>query len=474
MLEIRLLNHDNFYGVADVIRAFYLSPCENKDSRTVTCDNAPDITLFSEVGEGNTRCYSEDGSISYTLPFVTSPYSESREVKRSVYKALADIAGKQAPWGCLTGIRPTLVAGEEDDAEELAGKYFVRPDKARLALETFSNEQRILGLSRSEDINIYVGIPFCPSRCEYCSFISADIHHHMGRLKNYLSALEGEMSSVMPKLGRRVGSLYVGGGTPTVFDEEDFDRLMDAVFNTIKVDKDTEITVEAGRPDTITRHKLETMHSHGVRRICINPQTMNSETLSRLNRLHTAEDAVAAYEMARDVGFEVINMDLIAGLKYETSSDFVRSVERLIELDPENITIHTLYKKRRAAISAADVMGSKDDDVDSAVTEGHRLLKEAGYIPYYLYRQKDTGHGLENVGFAKPGTECIYNVAMMTDARDVLSFGAGGMSKRVFEQSGSKYRVERCPCIKDVIGYIDSWQDMAERKSGFFDIMQRD
>ena len=471
MLVIKLLNHDNYYGVADVIRAFYLHPSEDKENGCVTCAEAPDVTLYSEVTKTSTICRSEDGIISYDLPFVTEPYSESREVKRSVYKALADIAQKDAPWGCLTGIRPTLVAGEEKTPSDLADKYFVRPDKAGLAFETYRTEQKMLGLIPQDDINIYVGIPFCPSRCEYCSFISSDISHHMGRLGTYLDALEGEISSVAPRLGRRVKTLYVGGGTPTVFDDEGFDRLLDIIFRNIKVDGDTEITVEAGRPDTITRHKLESMHGKGISRICINPQTMNSATLAKLNRLHTAEDVVRTFEEARQTGFDVINMDLIAGLKYENSEDFVNSVKQLIDLGPENITIHTLYKKRRAAISAKDVMGDENDDVDGAVTEGHRLLKEAGYIPYYLYRQKDTGHGLENVGFAKPGTECLYNVAMMTDARDVLSFGAGGMSKRVWGQEGNKYRVERCSCIKDVIGYMNAWQDMAERKSGFFDIM---
>ncbi len=471
MLVINLEGHENYYGIADVIRAFYSHPVEDKDNHRVTCEEAPDMTLCSEIGDGFTKCFSEDGKIDVKLPFVTSPYSAGREVKRSVYKAVSKVAGKDVPWGCLTGIRPTLVAGEEADAQSLADKYFVRSDKAELALVTGKNEQRILSLIPQEDINIYVGIPFCPSRCEYCSFVSADINHHMGRLDSYLDSLEGEIRYVAPGLGRKTGTLYVGGGTPTVFSDSGFDRLLDIIAGNIKITDGTEITVEAGRADTITEHKLASMRDHGIKRICINPQTMNSDTLAKLNRRHTAEDTVKAYELARQIGFDVINMDLIAGLKYETSADFADSVRKLIELAPENITVHTLYKKRRAAISAKDVLKDDSGDVDKAVSEGYALLQAAGYIPYYLYRQKDTGHGLENVGFAKKGTECLYNVAMMTDARDVLSFGAGGMSKRVFEQTGSKYRVERCSCIKDVIGYIDSWQDMAERKSRFFDIM---
>ena len=472
MLKIHLEGHDNYYGIADVVRAFYIHPVEDKENGLVYCESAPDAELTSSVlDDGSTSARSVDGSINIVLPPVTAPVMQGREVKRSVYLAVSEIASRSVPWGCLTGIRPTLVAGEENSAPALSQKYFVRPDKAELALTTFKNEQRILDLLPPEDINIYVGIPFCPSRCEYCSFVSSDISHHLGKFKSYLDALGNELKAVGPSLNRRISTVYLGGGTPTVGDDGDFARLMDLICDNLKIDDRTEFTVEAGRADTITPAKLKAMKEHGVDRVCINPQTMNSETLAKLNRRHTAEDTVRVFELAREIGFDVINMDLIAGLKYETSKDFAESIRKIISLEPENITIHTLYKKRRAAISASDVLGGEGDDVDRAVSEGYTLLGESGYIPYYLYRQKDTGHGLENTGFAKEGTECLYNVAMMTDARDVLSFGAGGMSKRVYGQEGSKFRVERCPCIKDVIGYINSWQDMAKRKRDFFDII---
>ena len=471
MLEIYLEGHDNYYGIADVMRAFYLRPTEDKEGLRVYCSDAPDMVFCSAVGEDSSSCTSKDGTVSIILPFVTDPVSISREVKRSCYTALSEFLGRKAPWGCLTGIRPTLVAGETGDPKELSEKYFVRQDKAELALKTYANEQKVLSKIPGEDINIYVGIPFCPSRCEYCSFVSSDISHHMDRLGKYLDALEEEIKTVGPVIGRKISTLYLGGGTPTVFNDTDFDRLLDIIYGNLKMDPETEVTVEAGRPDTITEHKLRSMAEHGVRRICINPQTMNSETLARLNRLHSSEDTVRVFEMARKAGFDVINMDLIAGLKYETASDFIDSVNRLIDLHPENITVHTLYKKRRAAISVSDVLTDDNNEVDDAVRKGYGLLDKAGYIPYYMYRQKDTGHGLENTGFALPGTECLYNVAMMTDARDVLSFGAGGMSKRVFGSEGNKYRVERCPCIKDVIGYMNSSREMAERKMRFFGII---
>ena len=472
MLQIILIGHDNYYGLADVVRAFYGKTVEDRVNGRVFCECAPDVKLISTIEEdGTSRCFSEDGIIDCKVRPVTDPISVKREVKRSVYQAMVKISGRDIPWGCLTGIRPTLVACEEGDPDKLSDKYYVRPDKAELAVKTGRNEQRLLELVKPEDINIYVGIPFCPSRCEYCSFVSSDISHHMGRLPSYLDALEKEISTVAPNLKRNISTIYLGGGTPTVFDDDGFKRLMDIITEHIKTDDSTEFTVEAGRPDTITEKKLMVMKDKGVRRICINPQTLNSETLRKLNRHHTADDFRRVFMMAKDMGFDIINTDLIAGLKYEDDTDFINSIKGITEMRPSNVTVHTLYKKRRAAISAEDVLTEDDGKIDRAVSEGYRILEENGYIPYYMYRQKDTGHGLENTGFALPGTECLYNVAMMTDARDILSFGAGGMSKRVFEQTGNKFRVERCPCIKDVIGYINGAEDMAKRKIDFFDIM---
>ena len=376
------------------------------------------------------------------------------------------------PWGCLTGIRPTLVAYEEKTPESLIGRYYVSPDKAELACRTAEEELRLTELIPENDMNIYVGIPFCPTRCSYCSFISQDISHHMNRLTSYEEALEAEIRLLAPRISRRVSSIYVGGGTPTVLPEAEFRSLLDCMYSEIAIDGNCEVTIEAGRPDTITEDKLLAMREHGITRICINPQTMNSDTLARLNRKHTAEDIVRIYEMAKAMGFESINMDLIAGLPYETAEDFTKSLGRVIELDPANITIHTLYKKRRAELSKETVLDRTESrgSLADAVKGGYEMLYEAGYHPYYMYRQKDTGHGLENTGFAKGDTGCIYNVAMMTDMRDVLSFGAGSSSKRCFRQEGEEYkrRVERCFTTKNAIEYIKDYAKAAERKAEFF------
>ena len=469
MLEVVLKGHDKYYGVSDVLRLFCGVPEERKDEGRVVAPDGPDIRLVNELFEdGRSVTRSDDKEYEFKGELL----EPGREIKRSLYMALSDITSKKMPWGCLTGIRPTLVALEEENSRSLEEKYFVRPDKADLAFRTSREEQRILSLVPEDSLCVYVGIPFCPSRCEYCSFVSSDISCHMDRLKNYEAALEHEIELIAPSINRPLAALYVGGGTPTVLNEKEFASLLDSIYSNLRISPKVEVTVEAGRPDTITQGKLEAMREHGITRICINPQTMRSETLLRVGRKHTSEDTVNIYRQACEMGFDLINMDLIAGLPYEEAEEHIRSAKKLIELAPANITVHTLYKKRRAAMSRETVMdtGSSRGSLDDCVAESYRLLEEAGYRPYYMYRQKDTGHGLENTGFAKGDTGSIYNVAMMSDCRDVLSFGAGGMSKRCFVQEGEpyKHRVERCPTIKDALTYIERVEEMAQKKIGFF------
>ena len=470
MLEVFLKGHDKYYGVSDVLRMFCGVPEERKEEGKVVAPDGPDIRLVNELFEdGRSVTRTDDREYEFKGELL----EPGREIKRSLYMALSDITSKKMPWGCLTGIRPTLVALEEESSRALEERYFVRPDKADLAFRTSREEIRLLSQVPEDSLSIYVGIPFCPSRCEYCSFVSSDISCHMDRLKNYEAALEREIELIASSINRPLAALYVGGGTPTVLDEKEFASLLDCLYSNLKILPDSEVTVEAGRPDTITAGKLEVMRAHGITRICINPQTMRTETLISVGRKHTSEDTVNVYRQACDMGFDLINMDLIAGLPYETPEEHVRSTEKLIELAPANITVHTLYKKRRAAMSREKVMdnGSAGRGLDDCVAESYRLLEEAGYHPYYMYRQKDTGHGLENTGFAKGDTGSIYNVAMMSDCRDVLSFGAGGMSKRCFAQEGEpyKHRVERCPTIKDALTYIERVEEMAEKKIAFFE-----
>ena len=448
MLKVILEGHDNYYGIEDVIRLFFGPGREDREQHAVLCDYGPDITIVSKADPGS------------DLPV-------NRQVKHDLYVKLSELTGMSFPWGSLTGIRPTVVAREEDyDASRLVRKYCVREDKAELACETARLEYEI-ALKASKKLNMYVGVPFCPGRCEYCSFIASDATHHLNRLHDYADALILEMETLAPYITDAPGTIYMGGGTPTVFCDEDFARVIRGVRDNLKPDEDTEFTVEAGRPDTITRAKLQAMKDAGVNRICINPQTMNNETLRRINRAHTAEDTVSSFRLAREIGFDIINMDIIAGLKYETADDFLSSVNAVAALEPENITIHTLYKKRRAGMSREDVLNAQDrGDIDAALRKAYAQLHELGYRPYYMYRQKDTELGLENVGFCKGDTYNAYNVAMMSYDADVLSVGAGAVSKRAFPEG----RYERCNNVKDVSLYMNEADKCAGKKISFFDL----
>lgn len=451
MIKVILQGHDNYYGIGDVLRLFY-GPCrEDRENNSVLCDYGPDMTLISAADESS------------DLPV-------NRQVKRDLYANLSGITGVSVPWGCLTGIRPTVVAAEENyDYKALMDKYYVREDKARLACTCAKFEQEI-AREAAKRLNVYTGVPFCPGRCAYCSFIAQDVTKHLDRLHDYANALILEMNTLAPYIAETPGTIYMGGGTPTVFDENDMSAVLSAMREAFRAGEGTEFTVEAGRPDTITEGKLRAMRDNGVGRICINPQTMRDETLKKINRAHTAEDIVRTYEMARKMGFDVINMDLIAGLKYETADDFLSSVKTVAALDPENITIHTLYKKRRAGMSRDDVLNSDGrGDVDKAVRTAYEFLADKGYVPYYMYRQKDTELGLENTGFCKPGTHNVYNVAMMSYDSNVLSVGAGAMSKRAFADG----RYERCPNVKDVSLYINEAKECALKKISFFDLQDR-
>ena len=464
MVEVKLIGHENFYGLADVLRLFFTYISEDRENSRVFTNNGPDISIISEVKSGKVITTCEQ----FEIIRPSDEIGAKREVKRSLYELLVKITGQEYPWGCLTGIRPTLVAGEVKSPYEMSSKYHVREDKAKLAFQTQKKEEAILAEVREDSLNMYIGVPFCPTRCEYCSFVAQEISHHLKILGEYEKALERELELIGSKIRKPLASIYMGGGTPTVFEDKDMEAVLKAIRKYLPMDSNTEFTVEAGRPDTITHRKLVAMKEAGVNRICINPQTMNSETLSKLNRRHTAEDIIRVYKDAKELGFDVINMDLIAGLKYEEAEELIKSLDEVLKLNPANITIHTLYKKRNANMSKDVVLDTKNErgDIDTALVDAYKILAENGYEPYYMYRQKDTGHGLENVGFAKGDTANRYNVAMMSDKRNVISVGAGGMSKRIFD----KGRLERCPTIKDVHSYIRSVDQVAAKKIDFFEL----
>ena len=483
MLTVYVQGHDHFYPLCDVLRL--LTDCVPKveeDCIRVECQcegkivsRISDETVCTYVQEGFPGMPGERREASERFGnLASSGLPLSREIKRQLYFLLSSALGKTLPWGALTGIRPTQVAREVSCEEDLTRIYGVREDKARLAFLTRKGEDAVLQGSDPESLHIYIGIPFCPSRCSYCSFVAQEAPRKTNLLPAYVDAVLKEINLVISHISRKIESLYIGGGTPTVLDDALFQRFIEGIFEHEEFRGIREVTVEAGRADTITEAKLRTLKKAGITRICINPQTLCDTTLLRIGRRHTAEDFIRVFQLAREIGFPIINTDLIAGLPGESAEEFCESLRKILALSPENITVHSLSKKRRADLSREEVVKLEQEELqkmEKMLSFAFVSLSEKGYAPYYLYKQKDTLGGHENVGYQKGNSSCIYNVAMMGDQRSVLSFGAGGMSKRIFRDGPEKVtvRVERCSCIKDAIQYIQNVEAMAEKKLHFFE-----
>lgn len=483
MLTVYVQGHDHFYPLCDVLRLLTGSvPKVEEDRILVECHC--DGEIVSRISENEICTYIQEGfpemqerrctKCERNGDLAGSGLPLSREIKRQLYFLLSSALEKALPWGALTGIRPTQVAREVSCEEDLTRIYGVREDKARLAFLTMRGEDAVLDGSDPESLHIYIGIPFCPSRCSYCSFVAQEAPRKTNLLPSYVDAVLKEIDLVIPHISQKIETLYIGGGTPTVLDDALFQRFIEGVFAHEEFRGIREVTVEAGRADTITEAKLRTLKKAGITRICINPQTLCDATLLRIGRRHTSEDFVRVYQLARQIGFPIINTDLIAGLPGESAEEFCESLRKILELSPENITVHSLSKKRRADLSREEVVKLEQEELqkmEKMLSFAFISLSEKGYAPYYLYKQKDTLGGHENVGYQKGNTACLYNVAMMGDQRSVLSFGAGGMSKRIFRDGAEEgsVRVERCSCIKDAIQYIQNVDVMAEKKLRFFE-----
>ncbi|MBE6972879.1 MAG: coproporphyrinogen dehydrogenase HemZ [Ruminococcaceae bacterium] len=375
-----------------------------------------------------------------------------RILKLAFYQAGTQALGSQPPWGALTGVRPVkiptkAILGGKTEAEAhtlLKQEYFVSPDRAQLAMDC---AKASLNLDRSlqpDEVSLYVGIPFCPTRCAYCSFISADTRRSLKLVSPYLDGLLQEVEQAglgLKEAGKTIRSLYVGGGTPTTLSADQLDLLLTAMEAHLPLSRCAEYTVEAGRPDTITRDKLEVLNRHNIGRISINPQTLENHVLEAIGRQHTAGDIAAANTLAREIGFDCINMDLIAGLPRDSFEGFRRSLEGVLAMAPENITVHTLALKKGSRLMEEKGSIPSGDEVARMLAFSNDTLRAAGYLPYYLYRQKYMSGSLENVGWAKPGRENIYNICMMEELHSVLSLGAGGVTKLVDRNTGAIRRI---------------------------------
>lgn len=392
-----------------------------------------------------------------------------------LYKLLCDFTGLTQPWGILTGVRPVKLLRRlaEESSEEQAVKkfekdFFVSNEKIALSRETEHNERKILELSKPESFSLYVGIPFCPSRCSYCSFVMASIERAEKLIEPYTKLLCEEIkrtAEIANKLGLRLETVYFGGGTPTTLSAEQIDTVLGTVNNSFDMSTCREFTVEAGRPDTIDIAKLFALKENKVDRISINPQTVNDEVLKTIGRKHTAQQFFDAFELARKCGFDNINTDLIAGLPTDTPESFKNSLDSIVRLNAECITVHTLCMKRASRLTTEgvtlDLQQARDAREMLAYTQN--ILGQNEYIPYYMYRQSRMVGNLENVGWSKKGFESLYNVYVMDETHTILACGSGGVTK--LKRNNPDY-LERIFNFKYPYEYIDRFDELIQRKSG--------
>lgn len=399
------------------------------------------------------------------------PETKNR-LKLMVYGLLSAHTEKTLPWGTLTGIRPTKIAmgmlEEGKDAADIVKymkeTYATGEEKALLSIEIAEREKKLLsGIHYREGYSLYIGIPFCPTTCLYCSFTSYPIVSYRKRVAEYLEALEREMEFLASACRDRIlDTVYIGGGTPTTLEPEELERLLSRLKSLFDFSSVQEFTVEAGRADSITTEKLRVLKKHGVTRISVNPQTMNADTLLRIGRQATPDQVRDAFAMAREEGFDNINMDLILGLPGETDEDVRKTMEEIRKMEPDSLTVHSLAIKRGSKLAqwipehGMDMLCNTEETMRIAAAGAAEMNLE----PYYLYRQKNMTGNLENVGYARPGCYGIYNILMMEEKQDILAAGAGCISKVLLGEG----RIERCDTVKDVGLYIEKIEEMIERK----------
>lgn len=396
----------------------------------------------------------------------------SHALKQAFYQAGTALLGHELPWGSLTGVRPVklptramLAGGTAEQAEEeLREVYRVSPPRAALAAEC---ARAALDVDRGlapEGMALYLGIPFCPTRCAYCSFISVDVKRSLALVEPYVDALCREIElagGLLRERGLHIGCAYMGGGTPTTLSAEQLDRVLTAVERFLPMERCAEFTVEAGRPDTITADKLEALRSHGIHRISINPQTMEDDVLRAMGRAHTAGQIVEAMELSRRHFGGMVNMDLIAGLPTDTLEGFGRTLDRVLDMNPANITVHTLALKKGSRLTEEGGELPAPETVEAMLALASGRLRGAGYAPYYLYRQKYMSGSFENVGWTRPGGVCAYNIVMMEELQSVLSLGAGGITKLVDTENRRIVRLNNPKYAKE---YLESWDKIAADK----------
>ncbi|MFZ2742942.1 MAG: coproporphyrinogen dehydrogenase HemZ [Ruminococcus bromii] len=472
-MNLYVKNHNFHFELENLTRLFF--PNEK-------------ITVIRDFSEPQPPCIYTEVSDKITISVNIGSFNKSETAVKKLtdddnelvsaqllYKLLCDFTGLTQPWGILTGVRPVKLLrrlAEESNEEQAVKKFekdfFVSNEKIALSRETEHNERKILELSKPESFSLYVGIPFCPSRCSYCSFVMASIERAEKLIEPYTKLLCEEIkrtAEIANKLGLRLETVYFGGGTPTTLSAEQLDTVLGTVNNSFDMSTCREFTVEAGRPDTIDIAKLFALKENKVDRISINPQTVNDEVLKTIGRKHTAQQFFDAFELARKCGFDNINTDLIAGLPTDTPESFKNSLDSIVRLNAECITVHTLCMKRASRLTTEgvtlDLQQARDAREMLAYTQN--ILGQNEYIPYYMYRQSRMVGNLENVGWSKRGFESLYNVYVMDETHTILACGSGGVTK--LKRNNPDY-LERIFNFKYPYEYIDRFDELIQRKSG--------
>lgn len=447
------------YGAYEGILSVLTKPDDSVEVTLEYLDLIPNRVVYSE-------CVLSD----------SEPYFKQR-VKRSVYKALSQVRESISPWGTLVGIRPVKIVHEcmDQGMDEKAifdlmeSLYLVKPKKIQLLLEVATKERPYLYPVDQKSVSLYLSIPFCPTRCVYCSFPSNPIKQKSKWVDPYVDHLIKEMEYAVNNVyrsGRLIDCVYIGGGTPSSLSEVQLDRLLGAMNKTIRFDEVKEYTVEAGRPDTITLEKLLVFKKYGVDRICVNPQSMQDKTLKTIGRSHSSEDIHKTMDLVRQVGFKTVNMDLIVGLTGEGMEDIAYTLSEVMKWRPENITLHTLALKRAADLTRAAVkeMLDFDQQVSAMMQLADEHVRQFEYEPYYMYRQKKMIGHLENVGYAFKGHESLYNMRIIEERHTILALGAGATSKICFPDEN---RHERIANFKGVEEYIHRFDEILKKKDVF-------
>lgn len=401
---------------------------------------------YSGIAQISTECEigGRSAKSQEKIPVVDKDYEHRCEIAlcRQMFSCLRELTGITPAWGVLTGVRPVklisrlLAAGmsESELFRHMEKSLYVSPEKIRLGIETAKNQKTALSNIPKNSFSLYVSIPFCPSRCAYCSFVSQTVASFFKLIPEYIDRLCEEIeytASIVGNLGLTLDTIYFGGGTPTSLEPEQLQKIMSTIARSFDLSSLREYTIEAGRPDTVTREKLLTILNNGCDRISVNPQTMHDNVLEAIGRRHTVAQFLDAYDLARNVGFKSVNIDIIAGLPKDTIEGFMDTVERVCALDPENITVHTLSIKRAADLMRHPDTVARTGETVSMVNYSRERLDAKGYKPYYLYRQKNQLGNLENVGWERGGTPGIYNINMMEEVQTILAVGAGASTKIV-------------------------------------------